>query len=82
VTCLQAAYHANKSYASDTTKLRGIVVFAGRSLTGATRPNGTLSDWLEGANADGASPFTVRDGSLFFNRPGGFNDRIAVIDSN
>ena len=74
VDCLQVDYHANLG------KQRGLIVISGRSLTGLPRPNGTLSDWLEGANADGTSPFTLRDPSLVMKRS--FNDRIAVIDSN
>ena len=40
----------------------------------------TPGNWLEAANNDGASPFTVRDPALMMNRS--FNDRIAVIDKN
>jgi len=73
-TCLRVSYHP------DDGKQRGLIVLSGRSLSGAVRPNGTLADWLEGVNADGASPFAVRDAALTINRS--FNDRFAVIDSN
>lgn len=73
-SCLQVAYDP------DSGKERALIILSGRSLSNAARPNGTLADWLEGDNADGASPFALRDPSRLFNRS--FNDRIAVIDSN
>ena len=73
-TCLGVAFHA------DDGKHRGVVLLSGRSLAGAARPNGTLSDWLEGPNSDGGSPFAVRSPSAFINRT--FNDRLVVIDKN
>lgn len=73
-TCLNVSYHPNDG------KQRGIVLLSGRSLAGAARPNGTLADWLEGANADGTSPFEIRAPTLLVNRS--FNDRVAVLDSN
>jgi hypothetical protein len=80
ITCLQATYHVNNSLQPDAGKQRGLIVFSGRSLLSAARPNGTLSDWLEGTNAAGGTVFALRDPSLIVNRS--FNDRIAVIDSN
>jgi hypothetical protein len=73
-SCLQVAYDP------DSGKQRALVILSGRSLSNTPRPNGTLGDWLEGDNADGASPFAIRDPSMYPNRS--FNDRIAVIDSN
>ena len=82
-TCLTVNGHRNNSGVSDAGAQRAVLLFSGRSLTGATRPNATLADWFEGANADGASPFEVRaiaNASLITNRT--FNDRVAVLDSN
>jgi hypothetical protein len=72
-------------YLPTTGKQRGLIVLSGRSLTNpAGRPNGTLSDWLEGENATSggisASVYGVRDPLLRINRT--FNDRVAVIDQN
>jgi len=70
-----------------SNNVRSLAVFSGRSLTSATRPNGTLSDWLEGTNYTSANTtptpgtaFATRSASLVVNRT--FNDRIAVIDTN
>lgn len=79
-TCLTVAHHRNLAGTVDAGKQRAVLFLSGRSLTGAARPNGTLADWLEGANADGASPFEVRSAALINNRS--FNDRVAVLDSN
>lgn len=79
-TCLTVNYHTDASNMVDAGKQRAIVILSGRSLTGTARPNGTLSDWLEGANADGTSPFEVRSSALLPNRT--FNDRFAVLSSN
>ena len=75
-TCLEVTHHTNAG------KHRGLVIFSGRSLASppSGRPNGNLADWLEGANADGVSPFAVRDPTLTVSRT--FNDRIAIIDAN
>ena len=68
------------NYLPSSGKQRGLIVLSGRTLTGAARPNGTLSDWLEGANAVVDTVFAVRDPALLVNRT--FNDRISVIDEN
>ncbi len=78
-TCLTVAYHRNSANIFDDGKQRAILVLSGRSLTGASRPNGTITDWLEGANVAGTS-FETRAASLPNRRM--FNDRIAVLDSN
>jgi hypothetical protein len=72
--CLQV------DYLPSSGKQRGLVVMSGRSLSGMARPNGNLSDWLEGANADGQTPFAIRSPTLIVNRT--FNDRIVVLDAN
>ena len=73
-TCLQVTYHPSDG------KQRGVLLIAGPKLGTQVRPATALTDLLEGANADGASPFEVRSASLTINRT--FNDRLAVIDSN
>jgi len=79
-TCLTVNYHRSTSGTDDSGTKRAILILSGRTLTGAARPNGTLSDWLEGANADGTSPFEIRSSTLIPNKT--FNDRVAVIDTN
>jgi hypothetical protein len=79
-TCLTVNYHRDATNAVDAGKQRAVILLSGRSLTGVTRPNGTLTDWFEGANADGTSPFEIRSATLLMNRT--FDDRIAVLDSN
>ncbi|HEU5177165.1 MAG TPA: hypothetical protein VFU24_06905 [Burkholderiales bacterium] len=54
---------------------RGLLVIAGRNLTGAAV---APSDWLEGTNADGDLAYAVRDPTKMVRRT--FNDRIAIID--
>jgi type II secretory pathway pseudopilin PulG len=77
---------ANYSHAPRDDQNRGIIVIAGRRLSGqAPRPNGNLVDWFEGENADfstaqAARVYTTRDPGLVINRT--FNDRITVIDKN
>jgi len=73
-TCLQVTYHPSDG------KQRAVLVLAGRAITGQDRSSTTLSNWFEGANADGTSPFEVRSATLSTNRA--FNDRIAVISTN
>jgi hypothetical protein len=60
------------------TNQRGLIVIAGRNLTGAAWPAMTASDWLESTNNDGNLTYAVRDPTLMVRRT--FNDRIAVID--
>lgn len=61
---------------------RSVVVIPGPRLAalGQVRPPTTVAHWLEGANADGNSAFTLRDPAAMINRT--FNDHIAVIDGN
>jgi hypothetical protein len=68
--CLQVANLAPAG------KQRAILILAGRSLGGAARPNGTLADFVEGANADLDLGFEQRAANRFF------NDRIVVLDAN
>src|SRR6185295_3570903 len=74
ISCLGVTYHPSDG------KQRGLILIAGRALGGQVRPPAAVGDLLEGANADGASPFELRSAALQTNR--GFNDRVAVIDSN
>lgn len=70
-TCLQVAN------VSPLNKQRAILILAGRSLSGAARPNGNLNDYLDAAeNRDGDSAFE----QLRVNAS--FNDRVVVIDTN
>jgi hypothetical protein len=73
-TCLQVTYHPSNG------KQRAVLLLAGRAITGQDRYSSTLSNWFEGANAGGVSPFEVRSATLLTNRT--FNDRIAVISTN
>jgi hypothetical protein len=57
-------------------KQRAILVLAGRSLSGAARPNATLGDFLEGANADLDLVFESRAVNA------SFNDRVVVVDAS
>jgi len=79
-TCLQVNYHLDNNRQPDDGKPRGLIVIGGRKLGTQTRPAAAVTDLLEGANADGASPFELRSPTLTINRT--FNDRFAVIDSN
>jgi len=69
-TCLQVAN------VTPANKQRSILILAGRSLTGIARPNGTLTDFLEGANTDLNLAFEQRTVSS------SFNDRVVVVDAN
>ena len=73
-TCLQVTYHPSNG------KQRAVLILAGRALTGQNRTSSALSNWFEGANAGGISPFELRSATLSTNRT--FNDRIAVISTN
>jgi hypothetical protein len=57
-------------------KQRAILILAGRSLSGAARPNGRLADFLERANADLDLDFEQRPVNS------AFNDRIVVVEAN
>lgn len=71
-TCLQV------TNVTPANEQRAILILAGRSLSGAARPNATLADFVEGSNA-ATPPKTV-----FERRPvnSSFNDRVLVIDAN
>jgi hypothetical protein len=79
-SCLTVNNHTTSAGVSDAGKQRALILLAGRTLTGATRPNATLTDWFEGANADGVTPFEARSTTLVGNRT--FNDRVAVLSKN
>ena len=55
---------------------RALLILAGRSLSGAARPNGMLEDFVEGANADLDLAFEGRPVNA------AFNDRVVVLDAN
>lgn len=57
---------------------RAILILAGRSLGNAMRPNATLGDFLEGANAVTTSNPRFEQKTV----TAAFNDRILVLDAN
>jgi len=65
-------------FRTPSTNQRGLIVIAGRNLTGAAWPAVTAADWLESTNNDSNLTYAVRDPTLMVRRT--FNDRIAVID--
>jgi hypothetical protein len=73
-TCLQVTYHPSNG------KQRAVLLLAGRAITGQDRTSIALSNWFEGANAGGVSPFEARSATLLTNKT--FNDRIAVLSTN
>jgi hypothetical protein len=79
-SCLTVNYHTTATGVADAGKQRALILLSGRTLTGASRPNATLADWFEGANADGVTPFEVRSATLVRNTT--FNDRVAVLSAN
>jgi hypothetical protein len=68
------------SFRSPSAGQRGLIVIAGRNLTGRNWPDAATAatDWLEGTNPDGDVSYAVRDPTKMIRRT--FNDRIAVID--
>ena len=66
------------SFRNPSAGQRGLIVIAGRSLTGAAWPAVTPADWLESTNNDANLSYATRDPALMIRRA--FNDRIAVID--
>jgi hypothetical protein len=82
VSCLQVAN------VSPANKQRAILVLTGRSLSGATRPNANLNDYLDpDKNCNGNPPPAdcARAGNTVFEQRvvnSSFNDRVVVIDAN
>jgi len=82
ITCLQVAN------VSPPNKQRAILLLAGRSLAGASRPNATLADYLDpqvNCNGNPPPPNCNRLNDTAFeqrvvNRA--FNDRVVVVDRN
>ena len=70
VTCLSV------TNLTPANKQRAILILAGRGLNNTARPNGTLTDYLEGENNNGDSTFIKSPVSR------SFNDRVIVIDAN
>ena len=71
-----------------TNNKRAIVILAGRSLSGASRPNSTPGDYLEGKNdptttnistGDYAFEHSVRASTTFSGNPVAINDRVIVV---
>lgn len=66
-----------------TRNIRALLVLAGRSLSGAARPNGTLSDYGEYQNVDLGTIYEqrpVRGTGLAPNGNAPWNDRIVLVD--
>lgn len=64
---------------------RAVLIFAGRTLTGSARPNGTLADFLDNVSAPSVAAGANRDLDNAFHKamPGtAFNDRFIVVDAN
>jgi hypothetical protein len=61
---------------------RAILILAGRSINGSTRPSSTLADYLEFGNATGSyeKQTVSRANAPALKKP--FNDRIVAVDSN
>jgi hypothetical protein len=59
----------------DDRAARALVILAGRTLNGALRPNASLADFVEGANADLDLRFEQRPVNA------AFNDRVVVVDA-
>ena len=80
-SCLGAANLA-PPYTNPTTNTRAILILAGRSLTGASRPNGTLSDYLEAENAS-TGDYRFEHGSgkttMVAGAAAAINDRVVVV---
>ena len=79
--CL-SVYNLPAPYANPTTNTEAILIFAGSSLSGATRPNGTLSDYLEGQNAstgDYSFEHSLGKTTTVAGAPAAINDRVIVI---
>jgi hypothetical protein len=71
LSCLQASNIAQPNK-------RALLILAGRSLANAARPNATLADFLEGANAAPASSPRFEQRTVNT----AFNDRALVVDAN
>lgn len=63
------------NYSSPSTNKRAILILAGRSINGTSRPSSSLADYLEGENSTPSDYiFEHRAGS-----PSSINDRVIVI---
>jgi len=66
-------------------KQRAILILAGRSLTGAARPSGSLADYIDNVNITGVSTSINQDADTTFHRAPkspSFNDRFVVVNAN
>ena len=79
-TCTTGTNCLQVDYSRDAGKHRSVLIIGGPKVATQTRPATSASDLLDGANADGASPFEIRSPTLAINRA--FNDHFAVIDKN
>ena len=68
-----------------TGSQRAMLVLAGRTLAGASRPNGTLTDFLDPVAVSGIATEINRDLDATFHKAAAspaYNDRVIVVDSN
>jgi hypothetical protein len=64
--------------------IRSLIIVAGRSMSGAARPNAVIDDYLEFGNKDGGVIYEQRPVSRVVNATlmSPFNDRVMVVDQN
>ena len=63
--------------------IRALLILAGASLTGATRPNGNLADYVEYTNGDGGTFYEqhgIRRPTNVAVSNGPWNDRVILVD--
>lgn len=79
VTCLSIANLA------PANKQRAVLIFAGRSIGGAARPNGTLADYVDSVNVTGVAANINQDADTAYyraTRSPAFNDLFIVLSAN
>jgi hypothetical protein len=81
-TCLSVANGDPARTITPVGGQRALLILAGRSINGSTRPSAAIGDYFEFGNASGAFErqvvSTTDNASL--KRP--FNDRVVVVDKN
>ena len=80
--CTTGANCLSVSNVTPTGGQRALLILAGRSINGSTRPSSTLADYLEFGNATGnyEKQTVSRANAPALKKP--FNDRIVAVDSN
>ncbi|HKI64828.1 MAG TPA: hypothetical protein VKA16_09425 [Burkholderiales bacterium] len=79
--CLRLTTWPSTAVAGDK---RALLLLAGRTLTGASRPNGNIADYVEFGNNDGGTLYEQDPIRSYVNAAlkAPFNDRVMVVDSN